>query len=868
MGNFIHTDASLDHAHEVLAEIEATQATIADAENAVRGYVITGDESYRTLYQAVVPRITESIGRLSDSTADNPGKQANVADLKQKTNARLRTLEQVVEARRSSGFGAAQQIVSTGIGLAQMDAVRRVLSEMRDEESSLMKERETRFMMGSQGTIVMFMCLTLLICTLFIAIYYMIRRDITSRKAAVEALQESEERFRRLSEAAFEGIAVHQNGRIIEANQTMSAMSGYEPDELIGMSALDLVAPECREVAQRNITEGNEKPYEIMGQRKDGSTFPMEARGTAIPYKGSAARVTAMRDITERKRAEEAVRESERRHRQLVNQASDGILLFDWRGNVVDANPAACRALGYTRPELQQLNTRHFVPKAHLSATLRAVKEMREGSALLTECQLRRKDGTLFAVEISTSVLGGGHLQVIARDITQRKVAEDALRESEERNRTLLAALPQRVFFKDRQSTFVSVNRLFAGDLGMTPEEVVGKTDYDLHSREFADNYRADELRIMSSGKAEVREQVNMQIGGSVRTIEVIKAPVIGDDGIVMGILGLYTDISKRKRAEEALRESEERYSSVVAALEEGVILQSADGGISATNASAERLLGITPSRIEGQKSFYKMWLSIHEDGTPFPEEEYPAHITLRTGSPCSNVVMGIHKPDGSLVWLSVNSQPLVKPGEAKAYAVVSSFTDITERKRTEKALLELTIRDALTGLYNRREMDRLLEEETDRQRRHGGQLSLVMLDIDDFKKINDTYGHRVGDEVLRWIAALAQRNVRPADRVARYGGEEFALILPETSEEEAFILAQRIRRAVVAKAFQFAQPGGGHLRVAVTASLGVATMSPGIMRADDLTAAADDALYEAKRSGRNRVVCAPPPVESVLLTH
>jgi PAS domain S-box-containing protein len=153
----------------------------------------------------------------------------------------------------------------------------------------------------------------------------------------------------------------------------------------------------------------------------------------------------------------------------------------------------------------------------------------------------------------------------------------------------------------------------------------------------------------------------------------------------ILGAIG--SVLSNRYRKQ--LAESEARYRSVVAALSEGIVLYMRDGSISACNQAAERILGLTADQMMGRTSVDPRWQAIHEDGSPFPGDQHPAMITLRTGQPLSGVVMGIHHPDGTLRWLSINSQPLLHPGETLPYAVVTSFADITRRKQYEQSLLE-----------------------------------------------------------------------------------------------------------------------------------------------------------------------------------
>jgi PAS domain S-box-containing protein len=160
---------------------------------------------------------------------------------------------------------------------------------------------------------------------------------------------------------------------------------------------------------------------------------------------------------------------------------------------------------------------------------------------------------------------------------------------------------------------------------------------------------------------------------------------------ILISLLGSISSVTSMIYRHQ-LMDSEERYRSVVSALSEGVVLQAKDGTIQASNEAAARILGLTPEQMMGRKSIDPRWRAIHEDGTPFPGETHPAMVTLRTGEPQSNVIMGVHHPDDTLVWISINSHPLTRPGETQPYAVVTSFTDITELRQAQQREFEIAL--------------------------------------------------------------------------------------------------------------------------------------------------------------------------------
>lgn len=440
-------------------------------------------------------------------------------------------------------------------------------------------------------------------------------------------------------------------------------------------------------------------------------------------------------------------------------------------------------------------------------------------------------------------------------EIAARRRAEAALRESEEKFRSFAEAADQ-VFW----ITGVQPERLVYANPSF--ERIWGRDVQDLyadprlwlqsvHPDDRAGIARAFEQWIQ--GLPDTRYEVEYRIvrpDGAVRWISDCGFVIPGETDLQLRVAGIAEDVTERKQAGEALRESEERYRSLTAALVEGVILMDANGTIRACNGSAERILGLAVDKTRGRTLFDTTSPPIHEDGTPYTVDALPQNVALNTGQPCRGVILGLRRRDGSIAWLSANAQPLLRPGDAKAYAVVASFSDITEQKLLERELQQQARTDALTGVANRRHFMEEAEQALAVSRRYGHALSLLMIDIDRFKLVNDTYGHHVGDLTLQMLAAVCRRELRDVDLFGRIGGEEFAVMLPETGAQRALRVAERLRTALAGAVVRI----DDRLSIRFTVSIGVATLNARDPSMDTFLQRADQALYEAKQSGRDTV--------------
>ncbi|MBR0689755.1 diguanylate cyclase [Bradyrhizobium manausense] len=282
-------------------------------------------------------------------------------------------------------------------------------------------------------------------------------------------------------------------------------------------------------------------------------------------------------------------------------------------------------------------------------------------------------------------------------------------------------------------------------------------------------------------------------------------------------------------------------------------------------NRACERLTGVAATEVIGTN---KHWQAFYETKRPCladlvaldrPEQlpefysEYAARGHNGLGFSAENWC--VMPKLGSQLYLAIDAGP-IHDEAGNLIAVVETLRDLTDQKRAEMALKELATKDGLTGLSNRRSFDQMLMSEWARAQRTQQPLALLFVDVDHFKLFNDQHGHQTGDECLREVARVVSCHaMRPLDLASRYGGEEFALILPETSCDDACAIAEEIRCAVMALRIAHGAHGAGNH---VTLSVGVASHVPGETDGapDRLLGAADQALYAAKRLGRNRVVC------------
>ena len=512
--------------------------------------------------------------------------------------------------------------------------------------------------------------------------------DITERKRAERELKESEERFRALHDASFGGIAIHDRGKILDCNQGLSEISGYPREELIGMNCLHVVTEASRDLVMQNILVGKETPYDAEGLRKDGTIYPLEIRAKNIPYHGRTVRVAEFRDITERKRWEETLTESEERYRLMAELTGKLVYDLDVQSGRITWHGAVSQLTGFDPEEFKAVDMRSWNAMIHpedrgdTMTTLEAA--LHECGPYQTEYRLCRKDGTFINVEDHGVFLGDAqgkayHVLGSIGDITGRKQAEEDLRESEERYHSLFDnSHVVMLLIEPESGRIVDANPAACSYYGYTREEITSRriTEFNTLSSEqvYAEMERARSLQRRSFVFK------HRLADGEVRDVEVFSGPIVVAGKTLLS--SIVHDITERRRAEDALKESEERFRSLIQNSADIIVILDGNGLISYETPSFSRVLGYSPGHMLGRNPIEL----IHPDDVQKVLGALgDVYRDINDGVPTE---FRLRKADGTWIHLeAIGNNLLNYPG---IDGVVITARDITDRKKAEDLRLEM----------------------------------------------------------------------------------------------------------------------------------------------------------------------------------
>jgi len=592
-----------------------------------------------------------------------------------------------------------------------------------------------------------------------------------------------------------------------------------------------------------------------------------------------------------------------------------GIYRANLQGQILHANLALAHLFGYET--LEKFLAEFTLSPLTLSeeraiSTLRMLKSQQ--GTFSQEVQVTLHEGkTIWVRDAGRSILDANgeiiYIDGIIEDITDRKNAEFRLEEERQLLRAIIDNLPDHIYTKDLNGHKLIANLADAQATGHSnPEQVIGKTDFELYPAELASRYWADDQNVLRSGVALVnRLEPGLDNSGEPRWMLTTKVPLRDQQGNVIGVVGIGRDITERRQVEEALHRANEKLTTWVGELEQrnrearllnemGEMLQSCQHIEDAYDVIGQYSKQIFPDLmgafyvLNNSHNLLEMvarWGTLHGQTASLGEQVFSPEDcwALRRGH--IHAVINTHdrlrcrhlnKSDRPTPLDDFESYPyfcipLSAQGETLGLFHLKldpaqserdwqpTCTAVAERAALSLANLKLrdslqaqAIRDPLTGLFNRRYMEETLEREMRRSIRYQRALGIIMLDIDHFKSFNDSFSYAAGDEFLRELGLFLKANLRADDITCRYGGEEFILILPEANLEDTTRRAEQLRQECK------------HLHVnhrgqslgTISISLGVAAYPQHGESGEDVLRAVDTALHNAKSGGRDQVVVAP----------
>gem|GEM_PF-1230296 len=717
--------------------------------------------------------------------------------------------------------------------------------------------------------------------------------DITERRNMLDALSRSEsELAMRLDE--IEQIyrytpvglfAFDRDFRYLRVNERMAEINGVPSAAHLGKTMWDIVpdiAPIVAGIAQPVLENGES----LLDQEVHGHTAKNPDRGrdwlvNYFPLRSPAGGIIGMfgavLDITERKRVERALQESEARFRAIFNSTFQFIGLLTPDGTLVEANETA---VAFTGLPAEQLIGRPFWESYWWTGSTETQDRLRaaivraaQGEFVRYDEDLQGASGTRITIDFSLKPVRNEAGEIVllipeGRDVSEDRLTRQALAESEQRFRLAMQTAPIGEALVATDGRFISVNESLCKMLGYPEADLLARSFQDLTH---PDDLAAD-LAYVNELLAGVRNRYRMNkryFRADGETIDVqLDVSLLRDaDGQPIHFISQIQDITEHRRLEAQREALTQRLQLALGVSGIGVWEWELSSGRLTWDQAIHRMYGVPAS----DQPDYTTWQNavLAED---LPRTEAMLADAIRDKANGS-IEFRINHPRFGVRFLESAFGPVLDERRNVLRLVGVSF-DITERMEAERRisqanrqleqritevyqlqeqLREQAIRDGLTGLFNRRHFDERLAAEIERGKREGQGISLVMADLDHFKALNDRHGHQGGDRLLCAWSDLLRSSFRATDVLCRYGGEEFALVLPGSSLEDATARAEylRVRLKELVISTEGAHP------ISTTVSLGVAFAAAGEKTSEQLIREADAALYRAKSEGRNRVATA-----------
>ncbi len=684
------------HTELVLRSLEELRVEMVAIQSSIRGFVLTGKETYFEAYRAAMVRTARDAAAVRDLTADNPGQQLRLSALGDLIAARILFAETVIGLRRTEGLQAAADSISAGSGSRISEQVEAVVLELESAEQRLLEQRsaQTRQNMEQIRTVLMFGTgLGLLIISVA---GWTVQRDNFRRGLAENALREGEEQYRMLvyeaPEYAF--FVLDPDGRVVTWNAGAERIEGYSAEDVIGRDYSCFFPPEeveCgrpQEILRMTAAQGR---YEEEGTRvrKDGSRFSASLTFAALhdpvgKLRGFAA---ISRDLSESN-------ETGAKYRGLLEAAPDAMVVVNQGGEIVLLNVQAEKRFGYRRDELLGQQVTNIIPEGfaeRLIADGTRTAEDALGQQIGTGIELtgRRKEGSEFPIEIMLSPLDspdGVLVTAAIRDISVRKAAEQHLAQMEGQYRGLLEAAPDAMVVVNQAGEIVLLNVQAEKRFGYRRDELLGQQVTNIIPEGFAERLIADGTRTAEDALAQQIgtgiELTGRRKEGSEFPIEIMLSPLDSPDGVL--VTAAIRDISVRKAAEKHLAQMEGQYRGLLEAAPDAMVVVNQGGEIVLLNVQAEKRFGYRRDELLGQpvtniipEGFAERLIA---DGTRTAEDALAQQIG-------TGIELYGRRKDESEFPIEIMLSPL---GSADGILVTAAIRDISVRKAAEKHLAQM----------------------------------------------------------------------------------------------------------------------------------------------------------------------------------
>ena len=674
-----------------------------------------------------------------------------------------------------------------------------------------------------------------------------LERQRNDLKNAQQQLETNRQKmlYHSLIEQVNDAVIVSQeaDGKIVDCNDQTCRSLGYTREELLLLTIFDIAttitAGNSWQFEREIFRRDGERTIETQHRRRDGSLYPVEVNARLVQRDNEKFIVAVARDLTERKQTEARLR----LQNTALNSTANAIVITDKDAVIQWTNPAFSKMTGYALDEAigkrpKDLVSSGIQPREFYEALWNTILS---GLPWNGEVVNKRKDGSLYTEEMTITPVYAEdkvitHFIAVKQDISERKANEVRLAQSETTYRGIINSISEAVYVLNEKGEFIDVNRGAEVMYGYTREELIGLTP--THVGAPGKNDLAATMTSVKQAFAGLPQHFEFwgkRKDGTVfpKSVNLVKGEYFGQAVVI----AVARDITIPKEAEEHLREA----AAVMQSTHEGVMIADASANLIAVNAAFSTITGYSAQEALGQnprmlssgrqtKAFYEaMWITLIKNGYWQGEmwnrrksgEIYPQLLTIST----------IYNDQ---------RQPL---------RYIGLFVDITQLKENQAQLEFMAHHDPLTQLPNRALAESRLEQELEQAHRHNLRLSVLFIDLDRFKQVNDSFGHLVGDELLCAVANKLRERLREGDTLGRLGGDEFILIAsPLKEKQDAAIIARDLINAL-SEPFQLSNG----IEVFIGGSIGISLFPDNGASVSELTKNADAAMYLAKDNGRNQ---------------